>query len=245
MEIRTYHGTRNHRIAKVPVVGYDIATDGRVWSGGPLVPEPPAQFGWGHDIGGANHLAYALLKHATGSAVIAQDHHVRFARDVVVHWGSEWTITLDEILQWIAADVPTVAEALASPKAFIDGFTETTQTLSCATRIYRGDQLHDVKVTHITESTRVEYDLSPEQAMRMLGFRENPKYNWGIRGSGSILLSLAILLDATDRINVAKANYVNFAERLVYSWPDQFEISSMEICAWLAASGAFLAKGGA
>jgi hypothetical protein len=249
METRTYYGSRNHRIAKTPVVGYDIATDGRVWSGGPLMPEPPATFGWGHDIGGSNHLAYALLRHATGSAAIAQEHHLQFAKDVVVHWGSEWTCTLDDILQWLNDSIPSIKNVIKDKATFIAGFRETRTVLHCAMRHYRGERSKDgiaVNVQHVPgDSDPVQYALSPECARRLLCSPDNLAFGWGYSGGSTRLLALAILLDATNRIDLSKANHERFAAQIVQSWPDRWEISSMEICSWLAASGAFLAKGGA
>ena len=62
-----------------------------------------AEFNWGFIGSGPACLAEFLLEDATADHTLAQQWAVAFETRVVALWQDGWTITADEILQWIAA----------------------------------------------------------------------------------------------------------------------------------------------
>ncbi len=61
-----------------------------------------AEFNWGFIGSGPACLAEFLLEDATADHALAQQWTVAFETRVVALWQDGWTITADEILQWIA-----------------------------------------------------------------------------------------------------------------------------------------------
>lgn len=110
-------------------------------------------------------------------------------------------------------------------------------------RTYRGtlhrDGRAEVIVTHTADNLSVQYELTPENSFRIR--QHSPTgFNWGYFGSGPAQLALAILLDATDSIRIAKQVYQKFKRDKVATWREIWEITSEEILAWIASTGALL-----
>jgi hypothetical protein len=62
-----------------------------------------AEFNWGFIGDGASCLAEFLLEDVTADHGLARQWSIAFGNSVVALWQDGWTITADEILQWIAA----------------------------------------------------------------------------------------------------------------------------------------------
>lgn len=96
----TYSGTRRSMLTGELIVLKD---------NDPLSPAPsqrlinhsPDGFEWGYGGSGPAQLALALLLDATGDKEIALAHYQDFKWDVVAGWGEEWSITSEEILEWV------------------------------------------------------------------------------------------------------------------------------------------------
>ncbi len=58
-------------------------------------------------------------------------------------------------------------------------------------------------------------------------------FQWSFGGSGPAQLALALMLDATDDAEVAKAHYQDFKWQFVAGWGDQWHITALEILTWL------------
>lgn len=58
-------------------------------------------FEWGYGGAGANHLALALLVDATEDRDLSVRCMTWFKWAVVANWGATWSITADEIVQWV------------------------------------------------------------------------------------------------------------------------------------------------
>ena len=62
----------------------------------------PTGFSWGYGGSGPAQLALALLADALGDRELAQQHYQSFERDFVAKWASAWSITVDEIRNFVA-----------------------------------------------------------------------------------------------------------------------------------------------
>lgn len=58
-------------------------------------------------------------------------------------------------------------------------------------------------------------------------------FEWGYRGAGATQLALAILLDATGDLRIARAAYVWFRSAVVADWGEEWAITVREIRRWL------------
>jgi hypothetical protein len=63
----------------------------------------PSGFEWGYGGSGPAQLALALLVDALGDVDLAQKHYQDFKFEVVAGWGRSWTITAEEIREFVAA----------------------------------------------------------------------------------------------------------------------------------------------
>lgn len=110
-------------------------------------------------------------------------------------------------------------------------------------RTYRGVRTNNsisVIVTQAIEGgNEATYPLSPEWSQRIRNHSPDG-FNWGYGGSGPAQLALAILLDATNSIRHSRRLYQKFKFKFVSAWGDRWEITSHEICTWIANSGALL-----
>lgn len=61
----------------------------------------PDGFNWGYGGSGPAQLALALLYDVTRDKEVALRHHQDFKWTYVARWGDNWTITTDEILDWL------------------------------------------------------------------------------------------------------------------------------------------------
>jgi hypothetical protein len=237
------------------VAGYSLWIDGVNIGSGPLCPDSP--FGWGQDGEAAENLAHAILRQHTDSLPIADALRRRFAFEFVGTWGDEWSITAADLDVWVGQAIAAqggedasllvnampLAEALANPRAFLEGMVETKK-MRGVVRTYRGSRTDgeaQVNVTHVSDGDAVVYTLSTESPL-LRSFLGSNGFNWGYYGTATEGLALAILLDATERIRVSKNNYEQFATEFVSKWPDRWEITSAEILNWLAANGGFLPR---
>lgn len=61
-----------------------------------------------------------------------------------------------------------------------------------------------------------------------------PEFNWGYGGSGPAQLALALLLDATKDEELSDQLHQPFKEQFVANCGDEWEITDMQILAWVA-----------
>lgn len=61
----------------------------------------PDGFQWGYSGSGPAQLALALLLDVTSRPEMAQAHYQNFKFHMVASWGEEWSITSQEILEWL------------------------------------------------------------------------------------------------------------------------------------------------
>lgn len=113
-------------------------------------------------------------------------------------------------------------------------------------RTYRGLRSKvdgSINVT-VTTSPGINLDVMiyplPLEGSQRIRNHSPEGFNWGYYGSGPAQLALAILLDATDSIRLAKRCYQQFKTRFVSGWGDQWVITSDEILTWIATSGALI-----
>jgi len=66
-----------------------------------LYNHSPDGFNWGYGGSGPAQLALALLLDVTDDEELALRLHQPFKWDLVARWGSQWTMTSDEIQSWI------------------------------------------------------------------------------------------------------------------------------------------------
>ncbi len=66
-------------------------------------PEKIPEFEWGYNGHGPWHTAQFLLLDATGDPEIVKKFSIDFESAFVDHWSDGWTITSEEILQWLAS----------------------------------------------------------------------------------------------------------------------------------------------
>ncbi len=64
----------------------------------------PDGFQWGYGGSGPAQLALALLLDATTDPEMAQAHYQNFKFFMVASWGEGWSITRQEILDWLKAE---------------------------------------------------------------------------------------------------------------------------------------------
>ncbi|MBA7567484.1 hypothetical protein ES708_09196 [subsurface metagenome] len=64
----------------------------------------PDGFQWGYGGSGPAQLALALLLDATMDPEMAQAHYQNFKFFMVASWGEGWSITRQEILDWLKAE---------------------------------------------------------------------------------------------------------------------------------------------
>jgi len=62
----------------------------------------PTGFAWGYGGSGPAQLALALLVDAVGDTELALAHYQDFKREHVSRWGDEWSISAEEIRQFVA-----------------------------------------------------------------------------------------------------------------------------------------------
>lgn len=62
----------------------------------------PDGFQWGYSGSGPSQLSLALLLDVTGNPELAQSYYQDFKFNTVASWGEEWSITSQEILEWLA-----------------------------------------------------------------------------------------------------------------------------------------------
>lgn len=109
-------------------------------------------------------------------------------------------------------------------------------------RTYRGirsagDNGISVIVTEEAGQNVMAYPLPIENAASLLERGSECEFEWGFIGGRPALLALAILLDATGSIRVAKQCYEAFEWQHVLGWGDCWEITSDAIATWIATSG--------
>ena len=63
----------------------------------------PTGFDWGYGGSGPAQLALALLVDALGDVELAQSHYQDFKFEVVAGWGSSWSITAQQVRDFVAA----------------------------------------------------------------------------------------------------------------------------------------------
>ena len=63
-----------------------------------------SEFNWGYAGSGPAQLALALLLAVTGNPELAQAHYQNFKFSIVAGWGEEWSISTQEILEWLGKD---------------------------------------------------------------------------------------------------------------------------------------------
>lgn len=69
-----------------------------------LYNHSPDGFQWGYGGSGPAQLALALLLDATTDPRTALDFYQQFKWEFVSGWGAEWSITREEILDWLKAE---------------------------------------------------------------------------------------------------------------------------------------------
>lgn len=84
------------------VVSVAHLEDGRqAWAENlPHVHKHSSEFAWGYAGSGPADLARSILAHAVGMAD-ADRYYQAFKRAYVVHWGREWSITQDNVREWV------------------------------------------------------------------------------------------------------------------------------------------------
>ena len=100
--MRTYRGRRVDGTALVTVQesgGPEVPflPDDSLW----IVNHSPTGFEWGFGGSGAAQLAFALLLDGTAHPRMTQQRYQVFKWDVVQAWGDEWSITAEQIIQWV------------------------------------------------------------------------------------------------------------------------------------------------
>lgn len=78
----------------------------------PLSPKPslklrnhsPDGFNWGYGGSGPAQLALAILLDWCADEETAMNHYQKFKFKFVAGWGDKWSITADEISEWIKAE---------------------------------------------------------------------------------------------------------------------------------------------
>jgi hypothetical protein len=63
----------------------------------------PTGFAWGYGGSGPAQLALALLVDALGDVEIAERHYQEFKFEIVAGWGASWSITAQEIRDFVAS----------------------------------------------------------------------------------------------------------------------------------------------
>lgn len=66
-----------------------------------LMNHSPTGFNWGYGGSGPAQLALAILYDWSGDSRLALKHYQAFKFNVVAGWGDVWSITADEIEDWI------------------------------------------------------------------------------------------------------------------------------------------------
>jgi len=100
-----YFGKRRSQSGHQPVYKR-IMPDGDVTELSPehsqkLRLHSPDGFQWGYGGSGPAQTALALLLDVTTIPDIAEEYYQDFKMDVVSHWGDDWSITSDDIIEWI------------------------------------------------------------------------------------------------------------------------------------------------
>lgn len=68
-----------------------------------LANKSPDGFNWGYGGSGPSQLALALLLDHTGQPGLALTHFHDFKWATVATWGDQWTLTSEQISQWLKA----------------------------------------------------------------------------------------------------------------------------------------------
>ncbi len=103
---RSYHGERN--LDRASEVWIEEGKPGRAPSRSPLPfhlelrNHSPTGFAWGYSGSGPAQLALALLMDALGNAELALKHYQDFKWQVVADWHGRWSITAQEIREFVS-----------------------------------------------------------------------------------------------------------------------------------------------
>jgi hypothetical protein len=63
----------------------------------------PTGFNWGYGGSGPSQLALGIIYDVTGDEYLSESVYQQFKWDFVSKWGDEWSITEDEVVEWVNA----------------------------------------------------------------------------------------------------------------------------------------------
>ena len=86
------------------------------------------------------------------------------------------------------------------------------------------------------EDDGVETELTPDRSLKVRNHSPTG-FNWGYGGSGPAQLALALLLDVMGYESSAETHYMDFKDKVVAGWGDEWEITEVEILSWMLSNG--------